>query len=100
VASHINFEAKSDRELLLLVAQQTNDMAERRVPDVESRLSIIEEECKRRSANCPLPYTPTSRLHPTVKTTGIAGVGILGAGGGIWAIVEAIKAIQVLLGGN
>ena len=61
MATHINFEAKTDRELLLLVASQTNTLAEQKIPDIECRLTNIETECKKRAEICGSGYIPYSR---------------------------------------
>ena len=74
MATHINFEAKTDRELLLLVASQTNSLAETCVPALEQRLDIIEIECKRRSELCGAGPQQLKRRDKIIMTSG-AGAG-------------------------
>ncbi len=74
MASHINFEAKSDRELLLLVAQQTNALTEQRIPEMEDRLTAIEKECKKRVETCPGLAGQTGSASKKTLATG-AGIG-------------------------
>lgn len=74
MANHINLEAKTDRELLLLVAHQTNVLTEYRIPDMEQRLAALEKECRKRAESCP------SVIHGGAKKTLATGAGI-GSGG-------------------
>ena len=87
MANHIDFEAKSDRELLVLVLQQTNNISELMIPDVKSRLTNIETECKRRAENCP---AVTGKVINNQRFLAIGA----GAGGGgiliIWGILKIV----------
>ena len=74
MAAHINFEAKTDRELLLLVASQTNTLAETCVPAIESRLAVVEAECKRRAEVCGSGPQLLKRRDKIIMTSG-AGAG-------------------------
>ena len=74
MATHINFEAKTDRELLLLVASQTNTLAETCVPALEQRLDIIEIECKGRAELCGSGPQSLRRRDKIIMTSG-AGAG-------------------------
>ena len=73
-AAHINFEAKTDRELLLLVASQINTMTETCVPAIEARLAVVELECKRRAEICGGGQQPLSRKNK-ILIGGGAGLG-------------------------
>jgi len=89
--AHINFEAKSDRELLVLNVQNTNLLLEEKIPEMKKDIACLQEECKRRGEICP-GYIPRQPLFSSRKTY-TAGVG---TGGGlliaIYAVVKAICA--------
>jgi hypothetical protein len=93
MANHINFEAKSDRELLVLVAQQTNALTEQRIPGIEHRVSVVENECKKRAKDCAVF---ASQAGYSSKKTLAAGAGV---GGGSLAILYLIAKIVAAIFG-
>jgi len=41
MGNRINFEAKTDRELLILVAQQSNEVSEEKIPAIQKQLETL-----------------------------------------------------------
>ena len=82
MSPHIDFEAKSDRELLMMVAQQSNDICDRldrvngHLEDHAYRITILETSDKLRAkiANC-------ANQSPVILTQKqIVGIGAIGFG--------------------
>lgn len=87
--THIDYSAKTDRELLLLVAQNTNTLTEQRIPQIEDDIAKIKEDCKKRAEACAGMQSSGSLFQ---NKDLLKGAGLGGSPLAIYFVVKAILA--------
>ena len=105
MSAHINFDAKTDRELLVLAVQRLNEIYEVEIPDLKQRTSLangkgkdLELRLTKLETKCTLACADVSSPEPTSIFKRNAKIGGYSAGGAaaIYGILEII--LKVLSG--
>jgi formylmethanofuran dehydrogenase subunit C len=99
---HLEFEAKTDRELLLLTATTVNDLAEEKIPELQKQITSIELAARDQDKRLSYREVICEQRHKgnqTQSRTGndvkkVAGIG----GGSLGGAVLIVYFIGKLLG--
>ena len=103
MASHIDFQAKTDREILVLICQTVNTINEHRLPEIDMHISDIRlnvrEHEKRlvsietsRAMNKAVGKTiQNNRLQASKRWAGGGGITITAVGGIVYGIGKGLS---------
>jgi hypothetical protein len=97
---HIEFEAKTDRELLLLTATTVNDLAEEKIPELQKQITSIELAARDQDKRLSYREVICEQRHKgnqSLKSNGTAKIAGIG-GGSLGGAVLIVYFIGRLLG--